>query len=86
MKRMAFFTMSLMVMVTVARSAWADGSAGAQQGSLLVLLFLGVCALVVVAQMVPALILMMGTVSGFAKRIAARKRVAMAEANHEKSL
>jgi hypothetical protein len=77
MKRFALLTMSLLIMGMMTPTAWADGTAQTYQGSMLVLLFLGVCALIVVAQMVPALILMMGTISGIAKRVAARKQVAV---------
>lgn len=85
MKRMLLSTMSLLAMGMVTRSAWAADGAETYQGNMLVLLFLGVCALIVVAQLVPALILMMGTISGIAKRVAARKQVAVMKASHDKT-
>ena len=86
MKRMTFLTMSILVMETVTRSAWASGGAETYQGNLLLLLFLGVCVLVIVAQMVPALILMMGTISGFARRVAARKQIAVTNVNQDETV
>ena len=81
MKRLVSLTMLLLVIEMATRPAWANGTTQTYQSNMLVLLFLGVCALIVVAQMVPALILLMGTISGFAKRVASRKQVAMVNVN-----
>ena len=59
--------------------AWAVDTSQTYQSGILVLLFLGVVALIIVAQMVPALILMMGTISAFAKKISARRKVAVTD-------
>ena len=66
-------TAAAIVMLTV-HQAWAVDTTQTYQSGILVLLFLGVCALIVVAQMVPALILMLGTVSAFAKKIRRKER------------
>jgi hypothetical protein len=85
MKSVATLAMTLLVTQIVTRPAWAIETAGTYQSSMLVLLFLGVCALIIVAQMVPALIMMMGTISGLAKRIAARKQVAVVNVNQNET-
>ncbi len=85
MKKSVFFATVLIILEMAIRPAWAVDIPGAFQGGLLVLLFLGVCTLIVVAQMVPALILMMGTISGVSKRIAARRQVAAASVNNDKT-
>jgi len=66
-------TAAAIVMLTV-HQAWAVDTTQTYQSGILVLLFLGVCALIVVAQMVPALILMLGTVSAFAKKLRRKER------------
>lgn len=68
-------TAAAIVMLTV-HQAWAVDTTQTYQSGILVLLFLGVCALIVVAQMVPALILMLGTVSAFAKKFRGKERAA----------
>lgn len=83
MKGLGFLAMVLLAIEVVAQPAWAVDTARADQNGLLVLLFLGVCALIVVAQMVPALILMLGTISGFAKRVGARKQVGLASVKQD---
>jgi len=77
MKKLIFTT--ILLSGPAARSAWAAGSPeAAGQGNLLILLFLGFVALIVVAQMVPAMILMMETVSGLARGAARRKGMVLA--------
>lgn len=76
------FTAAAIVMLTV-HQAWAVDTTQTYQSGILVLLFLGVCALIVVAQMVPALILLLGTVSAFAKKIRSRKEVAVTDTGQE---
>ena len=83
MKALGILTMIFLVLTVAIQPAWAVDTSQTYQSGLLVLLFLGVCALIVVAQMVPALILMMGTISGLAKRIAAKKQVATVSAEQE---
>jgi len=83
MKRPVSSFLILLSMLAGAPSAWAVEGSQAGQGGLLVLVFLGVCALVVVAQMVPALILMMGAVSGLARRTAGKKEMSLVPAGRE---
>ena len=84
MRFLGFFSMMSLVLVTVIQPAWAVDSARPGYSGTLVLIFLGFCALIVVAQMVPAMILMMGTISGVAKRMTAKKKVAVARVDGEK--
>lgn len=82
MKKSIFTTIFLSG--AAARSALAAGSPEtAAQGNLLILLFLGFVALIVVAQMVPAMILMMEMVSGLTRGIAGRKRMVLAAEREE---
>ncbi len=54
----ALFTAAAIILLTV-HQAWAVDTTQTYQSGMLVLVFLGVCALIIVAQMVPALILML---------------------------
>jgi hypothetical protein len=85
MKWSAVLALVLMVTEMAIRPAWAVDAPQAYHGGLLTLLFLGVCALIVVAQLVPALILMMGTISGLAKRMTARRQIAAAGVNRDET-
>ncbi|MDF1535177.1 MAG: hypothetical protein P1S46_01580 [bacterium] len=71
------------VVLSTAGYAWAVDTTQTYQSGIMVLLFLGVVALIIVAQMVPALILMMGTISAFAKKVTARKKVAVTDTGRE---
>lgn len=71
------------ILVLTVHQAWAVDTTQTYQSGILVLLFLGVCALIVVAQMVPALILMLGTASAFAKKIRGKERVAVTNTGQE---
>ena len=71
------------VVLSTAGYAWAVDTTQTYQSGIMVLLFLGVVALIIVAQMVPALILMVGTLSAFAKKIGARKKVAVTDTGRE---
>lgn len=71
------------ILVLTVHQAWAVDTTQTYQSGILVLLFLGVCALIVVAQMVPALILMLGTASAFVKKIRGKKRVAVTNTGQE---
>ena len=71
------------IVILSVHQAWAVDTTQTYKSGVLVLLFLGVCALIVVAQMVPALILMLGTVSAFAKRLRERKRAAVTNTGQE---
>jgi len=70
------------ILLTV-HQAWAVDTSQTYQSGILVLLFLGVCALIIVAQMVPALLLMLGTVSAFAKKLRGKERVAVTNTGQE---
>jgi hypothetical protein len=63
--------------------AWAVDTTQTYQSGVMVLIFLGVCALIIVAQMVPALLLMLGTISAFAKKIRSKERVAVTNTGQE---
>jgi len=70
------------ILLTV-HQAWAVDTTQTYQSGILVLLFLGVCALIIVAQMVPALLLMLGTLSAFAKKLRGKERVAVTNTGQE---
>lgn len=55
---------TLIALVTFSSSAFAAGSAGAGEGSLLISLFIGFFALIVVFQLVPATIMLIGMLRG----------------------
>ncbi len=63
--------------------AWAVDTTQTYQSGVLVLMFLGVVALIIVAQMVPALILLLGTVSAFARKLRGKERVAVTNTGQE---
>jgi len=77
------FSFLVLVSTLAAPSAWAMEGTQAGQGGFLVLVFLGVCALVVVSQVVPALILMMGKVSGLARKAGGKKEMVLVPAGRE---
>jgi len=81
---MKFVMVSLMLMMAI-QPAWAVDTTQTYRSGILVLIFIGICALLVVAQLVPALIVMMGAVSGFARKMAAKKEVAEAGIDGERS-
>ena len=70
------------ILLTV-HQAWAVDTSQTYQSGILVLLFLGVCALIIVAQMVPALLLMLGTVSAFAKKLRGKEKAAVTNTGQE---
>lgn len=55
---------TLIALITFSSSAFAAGSAGAGEGSLLISLFIGFFALIVVFQLVPATIMLIGMLRG----------------------
>jgi len=75
-------TAASLILLTV-HQAWAVDTTQTYQSGTLVLLFLGVCALIVVAQMVPALVLLLGTVSAFAKKLRRKERAAVTNTGQE---
>lgn len=78
----AFLTTAAIILLTTVQ-AWAVDTTQTYQSGMLVLIFLGVCALIVVAQMVPALILMLGTISALAKKIRRKERAAVTNTGQE---
>ena len=77
--------LSFMVLA-IARQAWAGWTVQSDQGHILLLLFLGVCMLIIVSQLVPALILILEFLSGIAGRIAARKQAVVVEVSRDKKV
>jgi len=55
---------TLITLIAFSSSAFASESAGAGEGSLLVALFLGFFALIIVFQLVPATLMLIGIVRG----------------------
>jgi hypothetical protein len=85
MRSITFLAILLLVMETATQPAWAGGNTQTYQGNVLLLLFLGVCMLIVVSQMVPALIILMGTISDFARRVADRKQAALVKVSQDET-
>jgi hypothetical protein len=77
-----FLTTAAIILLTV-HQAWAVDTTQTYKSGILVLLFLGVCALIIVAQMVPALILMLGTISAFARKLRGKEKVAVTSSGQE---
>ena len=75
-------TTAAVVLLTV-HQAWAVDTTQTYKSGILVLIFLGVCALIIVAQMVPALILMLGTISAFAKKVRGKEKVPVTSTGQE---
>ena len=59
---------TLIALITFSSSAFAAGNSGAGEGSLLLSLFIGFFALIVVFQLVPATIMLIGMVRGLLGR------------------
>ena len=59
--------LTTLVMVLAAAPAFAVDTAKVYSSGILVLVFLGICALFVVSQMIPAIILLCGMIKGMAK-------------------
>ena len=58
-------------------NVWAAGGVARQDNSgIFVWVFLGVCALIVAAQMVPALIMLVGATKGISEALRERQKVA----------
>jgi len=55
---------TLIALITLSSSAFASGSSSASGGSLLLSLFIGFFALIVVFQLVPATIMLVGILKG----------------------
>ena len=59
---------TLIALITFSSSAFAAGQTGAGEGSLLLSLFIGFFALIIVCQLVPAVIMLVGMVRGLLGR------------------
>ena len=59
---------TLIALITFSSSAFASSNNSAGEGSLLLSLFIGFFALIVVFQLVPAVILFVGMVKGLARK------------------
>ena len=68
MNGMRMILTTLSVLLATAPCAYASSSVKVYNSGLLVLAFLGFCALVVVIQLIPAIITLMGMVKGLAKK------------------
>ena len=55
---------TLIALITFSSSAFAAGQAGAGEGSMLLSMFIGFFALIVVFQLVPAVIMLVGMLKG----------------------
>lgn len=67
MKPALFSIATALVYLATTLPAFA-ASDGSRSGGVFVLIFLGFCALVVVAQLIPAIITLVGMVRGFAEK------------------
>lgn len=68
MKRTCFILNTLTVFLAAANIAFAAGSERVYSSGILVLLFFGFLALVVVGQLLPAIMTLIGAIKGLAKR------------------
>ncbi len=68
MKRTGFILNTLAVFLAAANIAFAAGSERVYSSGILVLLFIGFLALVVVGQLIPAIMTLIGAIKGLAKR------------------
>ena len=83
MKTIRVLLTTAAIILLAVHQAWAVDTTQTHQSGILVLLFLGICALISVAQMVPALILLLGTVSAFAKKLRGKERAAVTNTGQE---
>ena len=68
MKAMSITCNVLVVFLATASAAFAAASTKVYSSGILLFAFLGLCALVVVAQLLPALVVMFGMVKGLFKK------------------
>jgi len=64
MKAMGIFSNALLIILATASAAFAAASTKVYSSGILLFAFLGLCALVVVAQLLPALMVLFGMVKG----------------------
>lgn len=65
--------LTILVMVLAAAPAFAVDTTKVYSSGILVLVFLGICALFVVSQMIPAIILLCGMLKGLVKSLSKGK-------------
>ncbi len=68
MKRMNLILSTLVMLLAAAPNVFAAATARVYSSSMLVLIFVGFLALVVVIQLIPAIMTLVGTVTGLAKK------------------
>ncbi len=68
MKRTGFMFNTLAALVATTNGAFAAGTEKVYSSSILVLVFIGFLALVVVGQLIPAIMTLIGAIKGLAKR------------------
>ena len=83
MKTLRTLLSTAAIVLLTTHPVWAVDTTQTYKSGILVLLFLGVCALIIVAQMVPALILLLGTISAFAKKVRGGAKVAVTSSGEE---
>jgi hypothetical protein len=69
MKGIRIFTNSLAILLATTPCAFASTTTKVYNSGILVLAFLGFCALVVVIQLIPAIITLCGMLKGLAKKV-----------------
>jgi hypothetical protein len=69
MKGMRIITNTLAIFLATAPCAFANTTTKVYNSGILVLAFLGFCALVVVIQLIPAIITLCGMLKGLAKKV-----------------
>lgn len=70
-------TITPVAFLAIARAASAADAARVDHSGFLVWAFLGMCALIVVAQLAPAAMLLVGMIKGFAESRRARKETSI---------
>ncbi len=68
MKAMRFAINALLVFLATASGAFAATTTKVYSSGILIFAFLGLCALVVVAQLIPAMVIVFGMVKGLVKK------------------
>jgi len=68
MKAMRIVCNALLVFLATASGAFAAATTKVYSSGILIVAFLGLCALVVVAQMIPAIVVVFGMVKGVVKK------------------
>ncbi len=76
MKRTSFIFQTLAVLMAATNGAFAAGTEKVYSSSILVLVFIGFLALVVVGQLIPAIMTVIGAIKGLAKK---REETGMSE-------